>query len=79
MQKAQAERAEKSVGNSTSRWTPWKTQEVRTLMRDSQVKEGPMDPVRRSFLPTFQGAPQTGTKMEPGLSEEQRKNCRRMK
>ncbi len=49
------------------------TQKVRTLMRHSQVKEGPMGPVRRSFLPTFQGAPQTVTKMETGLSEEQRK------
>merc|ERR1712185_638368 len=32
-----------------------------------------MGQVRRSFLPTFQGAPQTVTKMESGLSEEQLK------
>jgi len=32
-----------------------------------------MGPVRRSFLPTFQGAPQTVTKMETGLSQEQLK------
>ena len=80
IQKAQAGRAEKSIENHKQVDAVEKTQKVRTLMRDSQVKEGPMGPVRRSFLPTFQGAPQTVTKMDTGLSEEQRKKkCRRMK
>ena len=50
-----------------------KSQKVRTLMRDAQTKQGPMGPVRRSFLPTFQGMPQTVTKFDTGLSEKERK------
>ena len=51
-----------------------KSSKVRTLMRDSQKEKGPMGPVRRSFLPTFSGMPQTVTKFETGLSETERKN-----
>ena len=41
---------------------------VRVLMRDSQAEKGPMGPVRRSFLPTFQGAPQTVQSFEKGAA-----------
>ena len=50
-----------------------KSSKVRTLLRDSQTQKGPRGPERRSFLPTFQGMPQTVTKFETGLSETERK------
>jgi len=58
------------------------TAKVRVLMRDSQTEKGPRGPERRSFLPTFQGAPQTVQKFEKGveasakMSEEQIKRMR---
>ena len=55
-----------------------KSSKVRVLMRDSHEK-GPSGPVRRLFLPTFQGMPQTVTKFETGLSEKERKDCLRIK
>ena len=45
---------------------------MRTLLSQSQTEKGPLGPFRRSFLPTFQGAPQPVIKYDVGLSKSER-------